>query len=167
MDDALLQAFNDQIALEYASSYSYLQMAAWADDRDLTGMASWFRAQSAEELAHAHRFIDFVLDRDRQVVLQALEAPRAQFDEVVDVFEAALAHEERVTAAIGALYGRAQEQGDYQSLPLLSWFLEEQVEEEASVRTVLGELRMIAGDASALLMLDRELPGRRGDKDTD
>jgi ferritin len=36
------------------------------------------------------------------------------------------------------------------------------VHEEAAVRTILAELRMIEGDPSAVLMLDRELPGRRG-----
>lgn len=162
MDAALLQAFNDQIALEHASSYAYLQMAAWAEERDLTGSASWFRTQSAEEVAHAHRFADFVLDRDGTVTLQALGAPQSEFGDLVEVFEAALGHEERVTQAIGELYGAAQSAGDFQSLPLLSWFLSEQVEEEASVRTILGELRMAAESSSALLLLDREL-GRRRD----
>jgi ferritin len=72
-----------------------------------------------------------------------------------------LGHEEKVTASIGALYALANEQGDYVSLPLLTRFLNEQVEEEASVRTIVGELRLANGDPTALLMLDRELPGRR------
>ena len=161
MDERLLKAFNDQIALEQASAHAYLQMAAWADARDLTGTCAWFRAQANEETEHAHKFIDFVLDRDGEVHLQALAAPQADFDDVVAVFETALEHERRVTASIGELYAAAQEGNDFQSLPLLNWFLSEQVEEEASVRTILGELRMVAGDPSALLMLDRELPARR------
>lgn len=165
MNDELLTALNDQIALEYASSYAYLQMAAWAHQHDLTGTAAWLEEQSAEELHHAHKFIDFVLDRDGAVRLQALNAPQADFGTVVDVFEASLAHEQQVTRAIGELYAHAQRVNDYQSLPLLSWFLEEQVEEEASVRTILGELRMVADNASALLLLDRELGRRRHDQD--
>ena len=161
MHEDLLQAFNDQIALEYASSYAYVQMAAWASERDLTGIAEWFGEQAAEELTHAHKFIDFVLDRDGSVQLQTLQAPDAGFTSVVGVFDTALAHEERVTKAIGELYGLAQQLGDYRSLPLLSWFLAEQVEEEASVRTILGELAMVADSSSALLLLDRELPRRR------
>lgn len=162
MDADLLTRFNDQVALEQQSSHAYRQMAAWAEARDYSGTAQWFRAQSVEETAHADLFIEYVLDRDEEVALQSLEAPRADWDALPDVFETALDQEQRVTASIGALYQAAQEASDFQSLPLLSTFLEEQVEEEASVRTVLAELRMVAGDPSATLMLDRELPGRRG-----
>lgn len=162
MDEDLVERFNAQIALEYQSAYAYLQMSAWAEGEDLTGTAAWFRSQSDEELAHARRFIDFVQDRDGVVRLRALDAPRADFADVVEVFATAYEHERRVTAAIGELYAAAQEDGDFQSLPLLSWFLSEQVEEEAAVRTILAELRMVADDSSALLLLDRELPGRRG-----
>lgn len=161
MHDPLLSRFNDQIALEHASERAYLQMAIWADSRDFAGSAAWLRGQAQEEAVHAGQFIDFVLDRDGEVLLAALDAPPAHFDDLVAVFEAALAHEGRVTTAIGRLYAAAQEAADYRSLPLLTRFLEEQVEEEASVRTILGEMRMVADDPSALLMLDRELLGRR------
>ena len=161
MNEELLKALNDQIALEYASSYAYLQMAAWAHQHDLTGTATWFEAQSAEELEHARKFIDFVLDRDGTVRFQDIRAPQADFPTLVDVFEASLNHEQQVTRAIGDLYALAQQVNDYQSLPLLSWFLQEQVEEEASVRTILGELGMVANNSSALLLLDRELGRRR------
>jgi len=162
MDPELQQAFNDQIALELSSSYAYLQMAAWFEARDLVGFASWMRAQWTEESAHATKFIDFVLDRDGEVVLQALTAPQSSFGSPLDVIEHAHAHEQRVTASIGALYALAQARQDYSSLPLLGWFLNEQVEEESSVRQIVGELRLIGDDSSALLLLDRELPARRG-----
>ncbi len=161
MDPALQASFNDQITLEHASERAYLQMSAWADAHDFTGAAAWLRGQAEEEAEHARTFMDFVLDRDGTVRLQALDAPRADFDDLPALFAAALEHEGRVTASIGALYGAAQAAGDYSSIPLLTRFLNEQVEEEASVRTIVGELRMVAHDPSALLMLDRELPARR------
>jgi ferritin len=162
VDPELLAAFNDQIALEQASAQAYLQLAIWAETQDLGGMASWFRSQSAEESEHAALFIDHVLDRDGTVELQALAAPTPSFDGPVAAFEAALAHEQKVTASIGDLYGLAQSKGDYRSLPLLTRFLDEQVHEEAAVRTIVAELRMADGDRTATLMLDRELPSRRG-----
>lgn len=162
MDESLLTLFHDQIALEQAASRSYRQMAAWADANDYSGAAAWFLAQSVEETAHADLFIEFVLDRDEAVVLQALDAPRPTYDGLVDVFATALVQEQAVTEAIGQLYNAAQEANDFRSLPLLNTFLQEQVEEEAAVSTVLGELRMVEGNPTATLMLDRELPGRRG-----
>ena len=162
MNAGLQDQFNEQIALEHASERAYLQMSAWADAHDYSGAALWLRRQAEEEAEHARIFMDHVLDRDGGVTLAALPAPTDEFEDITAVFAAALEHETRVTTSIGALYAATQQAGDYASLPLLTRFLDEQVEEEASVRTILGELRMVAGDPSALLMLDRELPGRRG-----
>ncbi len=165
MDEKLQARFNDQIALEHASERAYLQMAAWAEAHDYTGTAAWLRDQAHEEAEHAQIFMDFVMDRDGEVTLAALEAPQAEFDDLVALFSAALEHEKKVTTSIGELYAASQEARDYSSLPLLTRFLDEQVEEEASVSTIVGELAMVADDPSAALMLDRELPGRRGAKD--
>lgn len=162
MDPTLLTRFNDQIALEHASERAYLQMSAWADQHDFSGAATWLRSQAAEESEHASIFTDFVLDRGGEVILAALEAPRSSYASLLDVFEDALEHERTVTASIEALYAAAQQVGDYRSVPLLTRFLDEQVEEEASVGTVVAELQMVADDPSATLMIDRELPGRRG-----
>lgn len=165
MDDGLERAFNDQIQLEFASAYTYLQMSAWCEAQDLTGFAAWMRGQWAEESQHALKFVDFVLERDGVVTLQPVDAPPADFASPLDVMERAHAHEQVVTAAIGRLYALAQERGDFSSLALLQWFLTEQVEEEASVRQIVAELRMVGDDSSALLLLDRDLPGRRSGGD--
>ena len=165
MDQTLVDAFNDQIALEQESAQAYLQLSIWAEAQDLTGMAAWFRAQAAEEREHADLFVEHVLDRDAEVQLHALPAPAHDFAGPAEAFEAALAHEEKVTAAIGELYALTTKLGDYRSVPLLTRFLDEQVHEEASVRTILAELRMAADSPSAVLMLDRELPGRRSTSD--
>ncbi len=161
MDVELQARFNAQIALEHAAERAYLQMSAWAEAHDYNGSATWLRSQAAEEGEHARLFMDHVLDRDGEVTLAPLEAPRADFDDLLAVFVAALEHERKVTGAIGELYAAATEARAYPSLPLLTWFLEEQVEEEASVSTIVGELEKVIDDPSAVLLLDRELPGRR------
>lgn len=166
MDTALLARFNEQIALEHAAERAYLQMAAWAEAHDYSGSATWLRAQAAEEAEHAWLFMQHVLDRGGEVELAALGAPRADFADLYEVFAAALDHERTVTTAIGELYAAASDARAYPSLPLLTWFLEEQVEEEAGVSTIVGELEKVVHDPSAVLILDRELPRRRSDGDT-
>jgi ferritin len=54
----------------------------------------------------------------------------------------------------------ASEEGDVESFTLLEWFLNEQVEEEATVEKILGQLGHVGDDGSALLLLDRELAAR-------
>jgi len=79
------------------------------------------------------------------------------------VFAKALEHEKKVSAAINRLYEMAAADKDYASLPLLQWFITEQVEEEANVGRVLERVRLGGGHPSALLVLDRELGARKGD----
>ncbi len=162
MDEQLVAAFNDQISLEQESARAYRQLAIWAEQHDYSGSAQWLESQAAEEMEHADMFIRHVLDRGGAVDLKALPAPTGDFDNIVEIFRAALAHEERVTGAIGDLYSLAQSEGDVRAIPLLTRFLEEQVSEEAAVRTIIAELEMVADSRSATLLLDRELPGRRG-----
>jgi|SRR5680860_1515 len=160
MSSELEQAFNDQITLEFSSEYVYLQMGAFFEDRDLPGFAQWMRLQAAEERAHALKFFDFLLDMGNVVRLGAIEAPRPSFDSTVEVFEASLAHEKRVTASIHDLYGRCSAAGEFHALPLLHWFIDEQVEEEAGVSQIVQQLKMAGDNGAALLFLDRELGAR-------
>lgn len=161
---SLVDAYNEQINLELTSAYAYLGMATWCDAREFTGCARWLRAQADEENAHALRFLRFLLDRDVEPTLSDIRATRATYDSVLRVFEAALEHEQTVTAAIGRLYGLATDESDYASLPLLNWFTREQVEEEATVRQIVAELQRVGDDSAALTMLDREIGQRRGDR---
>lgn len=156
----LEKAFSQQITLELASSVAYLQLAAGLSAQDLPGMASWMRSQADEERVHALKFIDHVLDKGGDVQIGAIEPPPKSPASVVETFETALAHEEKVSEAIRGLYRRAAEADEIDSLPLLSWFLTEQIEEESTVSEILGRLRRIGDDGSALLLIDSELGSR-------
>lgn len=161
MPQPLASAYNDQINLEFVSAYAYLGMAAWCEDQDLTGFAQWLRAQAAEETGHALKFMRFMTDRDATVELGDIRATPSTYGSIVEVFEAALAQEQSVTAAIGNLYSLATEGRDYASLPLLNWFTDEQIEEEATIRQMVADLTRVSGDSAALLLLDREVGGQR------
>lgn len=161
MPDALASAFNEQITMELASSVAYLQMTAHFETENLTGMASWMRMQAEEEKEHAHRFMDFVLDRGNGVKLGSIEAPESEFTSTEQVFKTALTQEQGVTKAIHDLYRLASDEGDLAAFPFLQEFIEEQNEEEATVETILERVRIAGGESSAILLLDREL-GARG-----
>ena len=160
MPDEVAAAFSRQATMELASAAAYLQMSAFLAKQNLNGMSGWMRAQSAEERSHAVRFIDFVLDRGQQPQIGERPAPEAEFADAEGVFASALEQERRVTEAIHDLYRLANESGDLASLPFLHEFIAEQTEEEAMVEETLDRIRTAAGDAAALLLLDRELGTR-------
>ncbi len=153
-------AINAQLNLELESSYAYLGMAAFFESSAMPGMAKWMRVQSEEEHVHAMKLFDHIYTRGGAVVLQPITKPVAKFKSPLSVFEASLANEQKVTVAINTLYALAQAEQDYASQIMLQWFINEQVEEEKNVGTVIEQLRMAGDSPSALLMLDQMLGGR-------
>jgi len=153
----LEKAFNAQITLEFQASIVYRQLAIELELMDLPGMAGWLRHQADEEIVHANKFIDHLADRDNHPVIGATSAPTARVSTVLDAFEAALAHEQKVSESIRGLYRAAEKDGDIDCRPLLNWFLEEQIEEEATVNEIIGRIKLIDDDGPGLLRLDAEL----------
>lgn len=164
----LEKAFNEQITLEFSASAFYRQLAIELDCRDLPGMAAWLRHQADEEIVHANKFIDHLIDRDNHPTIGAADAPKvASGVSVLDVFQAALEHEQLVSESIRGLVRDTEKEGDLDSRPLLNWFLSEQIEEEATVSEIIGRVELINDDGPGLLRLDQELGARpaRGTED--
>lgn len=161
LSKAMQDAINAQIRDELYSAYLYLSMAAYFEAASLPGFASWMRAQSQEEVDHAMKFFDFVNERGGRVELQAIEQPTVEFESPLAVFEATYEHEQKVTGLIHNLYALAVEKNDYAAQVMLHWFIDEQVEEEATASQIVDLLERIGESDQGLIMLDREL-GRRG-----
>src|SRR6185503_7704098 len=125
MTPKVFGAINKQIANEFASSFSYLAMAAWCEHRQYTGSARWLRLQSAEEHGHAMKLFDFVLARNQEARLSAIAEPRAEFASVVDVFERALEQEQSVSQQIDGIYELAFTEKVFAAMAELQWFITE------------------------------------------
>ena len=106
-------ALNLQINEELHSAYIYLAMSADADDKGLPGVANWFKQQYHEELAHAMRFFEYVLERDGEVALSAIAGPELGDETPLTLFEKALAHEQHITQCIFKLKDLAREESDH------------------------------------------------------
>ena len=157
----LEKALNEQINHEFASSYLYLSMAAYAESENLPGFANWLKQQTREEMGHAMKLYKFVNERGGRVELLAIGQPAADFRSPVALFEQVLGHERKITSLINSLYEIALEEKDYAAQVMLHWFIEEQVEEEAAASEILETLRMAGEKGHALIMMDRQL-ARRG-----
>ena len=156
MNDAL----NAQVNAEMFSSYLYLSMSAWCNERSLSGFGNWMRIQAQEELFHGMKIYDYILERGGQVKLATIDQPSAEWASPLAVIEEVAQHEAKVTGLINDLMEVAIQEKDHASNIFLQWFVEEQVEEESSVGEVLERLKMI-GDASAgMFAMDMEL-GKR------
>lgn len=163
LDQDMQDAINTQIRNEYYSSYLYLSMSAYCESRNFPGFASWLRKQSEEELVHAMKLFDYMLDRGGRVVLESIDRPPSEFGTLLEVFEELFEHEREVTGMINSLYDLALSQNDHATAVALHWFVEEQVEEEKSAEEVVEKLKLAADNGAALMILDAELGSRQGE----
>ena len=153
-------ALNRHINAEFYSSYLYLSMATYCEAIDLPGFAHWMREQSREEYGHAMKLLSYIEDRDGRVTLLPIAQPPVEFAAIDDVMRQTLEHEQHVSRLINSLYATAAEAGDFATQVMLQWFLNEQVEEEKTVRDVIADLDKVGGRSDALLLLDREMGSR-------
>jgi ferritin len=155
-------AMNEQINKEFFSSYLYLSMAAYFEDKNLTGFGHWMRLQADEEREHAMKFYNYIIDGGGQVKLKGIDAPATEWKSNLEVAEQVAEHEARVTASIHNLYEIALKEKDYAAQVMLQWFISEQVEEEKNAAELVAKLRMIEERGTAVLMLDHRLAKRSG-----
>ncbi len=160
ISDKMTKALNDQVNAELYSAYLYLSMSGYAADKDMNGASKWFFAQMQEEMSHAQKIYDYVFSRDRRVELQAIDKPPADFDSFKHMMEETLAHEQKVTSLINAVADLAQEEKDHATYGFIQWFVDEQVEEEESVRDILAEINLAGDNRAGLYMIDKALGAR-------
>jgi len=160
---AMQDAMNEQINKELFSSYLYLSMAAYFEDKNLPGFGNWMRLQADEEREHAMKFYDHILERGGRVTLKAIDAPKTEWSSNLEVAEEVAAHEAKVTASIYDLYELALKEKDYPAQVMLQWFITEQVEEEKNAGDIVADLKLIEERGTAVLMLDKQLGKRKGE----
>jgi ferritin len=151
---------NKQIRLELESAYLYLSMSAHLSSVNLNGFAHWMRLQFEEEQMHAMKMYDYVIERGGKIILETITAPQFEWNNIIEIFEHTLQHEQSVTARINLMVNLAIEERDHATVNFLQWFIDEQVEEEANVEDLLGQLHLVEGKGTGLFMLDREAKGR-------
>ena len=152
MQDAL----NAQMNAEIYSAYLYFSMSAYFESVNLKGFANWMRVQAQEEMMHAMKFYDYVLERGGRVMAAGIDAPQTDWDSPLAVFEHTYEHEQKVTSLIHALVDLAVKEKDHATSNFLQWFVGEQVEEEASADAVVQQMKLAADAPHALFMLDKE-----------
>jgi ferritin len=157
MNTQLLNGLNEHLKLEFRAAHEYLAMSVWLSANDLPGFSAWMKKQSSDELTHAQRIIDHLIERDQKVALPAIPAPPAAWKTPEALCAHVLRNEQEVTASINDLYALAEKAKDRPATVMLQWFVTEQMEEEAAARAVLGRIRLAGNTGVGMLMIDQEL----------
>lgn len=146
IDSKTAQKINEQIGHEFAAFLQYVAISTWFDAEALPELSRYFAKQSEEERMHAMKMVQFLNDTDQQAIIPAIGEPLNDFSAVRDAIQLAYDQEVQVTEQIKAICDVAAETNDRLSLNFLQWFLDEQVEEVASMDTLLKIVDRAGGD---------------------
>lgn len=131
----------EQVGHEFGASQQYVAIAVWFDQQALPQLASRFYEQALEERNHAMMIVQYLMDREVAVTIPGVPDVRNEFDSLVEPIELALSQERNVTSQFEKLIATARDDADYLGEQFTHWFLKEQVEEVASMSTMLQVAR--------------------------
>jgi bacterioferritin B len=135
----------EQIRNEFTASQQYVAVAVWYDDQDLPRLASHFYKQALEERNHAMMMVQYLLERDIRPHIPGVAEVESDFKSALEPLDLALRQEVTVTKQIETLARTARDESDYIGEQFMQWFLKEQVEEVATMKTLVNVAKR-AGD---------------------
>lgn len=142
MKTAMITPFNEQIQSEFTASQQYIAIAVYFDQLGLLDLAQFFYRQSEEERLHAMKFVHFMLETEARPVIPAVPELQNDFKNPEAAVKFALEQERKVTDEINDLVSLALDEGDHASNNFLQWFVTEQVEEVATMSTLLQTIKL-------------------------
>jgi ferritin len=160
LDARMEDALNHQVNAELYSAYLYLSMAAQFAELGMAGGQNWMTIQYQEELSHAQKIFDYVIERGGRSTLAPIDGPQTEWPTGLAMFEDAYGHEQKVTGLINDLATLALELKDHATHNFLQWFIAEQVEEEATASDMVQKFRMAGEHPAGVYQLDKELAAR-------
>jgi ferritin len=158
--ERFVEALNDQIGREFNAAHQYTAVAAYYDQETFPRLAKFFYEQADEERGHAMKMVGYLRDTGANLRLGEVKAPRTSFADHIEPIRLALEHEKKVTVSISALFEIARETDDYASESFMQWFVDEQVEEEATMDALL----QVAERVREYPMMVEEFLARDGDE---
>jgi len=149
----------DQIEKEAYSSNLYLAMASWSENSGFEGTAQWLYTQAEEEHLHMLKFIAYINERGGKAIVPAIKQPPVEYVDIRDLFEQVYGHEKYISQSINEIVGICMEEHDYSTNNWIQWFVNEQIEEERSVKTIMDKLNLIG--SHSLYLFDKDIVSMR------
>ena len=144
-----------QIGSELGAHQLYMATSVYFDRASLRGWGKLFKHQSIEEAQHAQKIMDFLTDNEIEFDLPALKATSTRFSSPLAAAQRALQSERDVAIQFDRMAAIAIKAGDHRGHQFLQWFIEEQVEEEAKVQSIVDLIESGINLFGAEALLDR------------
>ena len=155
LDADLRKLLIAQIGHEFAAHALYMGISVYFDRQSLRGWGALFKRQAIEEAQHAQKIMDFLTDNEVDFDLPAVKAVSTRFGTPLAAAQRALRSEKEVAAQFDRMGSVAAAAGDHRGYQFLGWFIEEQVEEEAKLQSIVDLIESGINLFQAEALLDK------------
>ena len=155
LDADLRKLLIAQIGNEFAAHALYMGISVYFDRQSLKAWGGLFKRQAIEEAQHAQKIMDFLTDNEVDFDLPAVKAVSTRFGTPLVAAQRALRSEQDVAAQFDRMAAVAAAAGDHRGFQFLQWFIEEQVEEEAKLQSIVDLIDSGINLFQAEALLDR------------
>lgn len=160
ISNKMIDALNKQVNAEFYSAYLYFSMSSNCKSMNLNGIANWFYVQAQEEMTHGLKIYNHIIERGGRATMMPIAGPKTEWSKPLEMFQDAYKHEQLVTSLINNIATLAIDEKDHATASFMQWFINEQVEEEASADAIVQKLKLMGDSGPALYMMDTELAAR-------
>lgn len=157
LDKQIEFALNGQLEKEAFSSYSYLSMAVWCDQKSLDGCSRFFIDKLKKNILHMMKIMHYLIERNGQPTIPAINQPKSEFKDIIEIFNLTFEQEKSVTLSIHEIINIAQKLNDHSTQNFLQWYVAEQREEESVVLKILDRISLIGEGPMSLYYIDKEV----------
>ena len=161
ISNEIFKMLNAQINAEMWAAYLYLSMSLHAELNGYRGVANWFFCQSREELDHSRILQRYVMAQERPVKLMPICGVQSEWSSPLEMFRMALTHEKAVTSMINDIMINAETERDYATTSRMTWFVDEQVEEEENCTELVQKFEKASDAPCYYMQIDYELQKRK------
>jgi len=157
ISDTLETALNERIKIEFDSSFIYKAMGTWCRFNGFNNVAKFFFKHAEEEMAHGHKVIDYLDDKNCYACIPNASRPETTgYSNVRALFEMAFKHEQDVTKSYNDLATMALKETDHDVYRFAQSVLNEQVEELALYDNYLDKLDLLGDGPQAAYLFDHD-----------
>ncbi len=166
LSKTIQSAIDAQIKIEADSSQIYLAMASWAEVQGFEGISAFMYKQADEERMHMLKLVRYANQRGGDAKIPSVIEPVLDCSSFKALFTQLYEHEVKVSASINELVHVSLSERDYATHNFLQWYVAEQIEEEATARTILDKINLIGDDKGGLYLFDNDMKNFSGGQPT-
>lgn len=142
LGDETVKELNSRLEDEYHAYFFYINATNWCRGVNYKNATSFFEGESAAELTHAKKMMDYMSDWNIKPTIEKVDVDY-KFESLIDVIEKAYEIEYELLKKYNVTSTKIMSDGDVATFDFLSYFRQVQIDEVREYSDLLNALQLI------------------------